>query len=68
MERHMPFKYDDSHEEDVITLVQRGFITRYSKRRKTPIFTAQKLDGAAYKLLKDDVMNLFNVLHLTTSI
>ena len=55
---HMPFKFDDSQveiKENIVLLLQKGFINRYSKRRKTPIFTAQKLDGKSYKNLKEKV-------------
>ena len=53
---HMPFKFDDSQlVENKVFLLQRGFINRFSKKRKTPIFTAQKLDGKALKTLRENV-------------
>ena len=54
---HMPFKFDDSKAEkagDTEMLLQEGFINHYSKKRKTPVFTAQRLDG---KILKATVSN-----------
>ena len=56
----MPFKFDDSKavkKSDVVLLFQDSFINRYSKKRKTPIFTSQRLDGKALKLLKKNVKN-----------
>ena len=54
---HMPFEFDVSKVEkagDTKILLQSGFITCFSIRRKTPIFTAQRLDG---KTLKATVSN-----------
>ena len=43
---HMPFKFDASKvEKNVLPLIQNGFINYYSKRRQTPLFTAEKLNG-----------------------
>ena len=56
----MPFKFDDSKavkKSDVVLLIQDNFINRYSKKRKTPIFTSQRLDGRALKKLKKSVKN-----------
>lgn len=54
----MPFMFDDSKAEkkaDVLLLFQDSFINRYSKKRKTPVFTSQRLDGKALKMLKKNV-------------
>ena len=41
----MPFMFDDSKAEkkaDVLLLFQDSFINRYSKKRKTPVFTSSE--------------------------
>ena len=64
---HMPFNFDDSRlvekKEDIELLLQEGFINRYSKIRKTPIFTAQKLDGESYKELKENVKQNYCIMY-----
>ena len=59
---HLPFKYDDkriSKDGLLSTLVQNGYIIRYSKRQQTPVFTAQKLDG---KLLKQMIAKVYIII------
>ena len=59
MEEHLPFKYDDSKiskQAQLETLPQDGYITRYSKKRQIPLFTAQKLNGLLLKKLKKKVI------------
>ena len=48
VEEQLPFKFDDSRtkEANIMTLCQDGYIIRYSTERKTPLFTAQRMDGA----------------------
>ena len=51
-EEHLPFKYDVSKTKDfnsLKTLCQDGYVILYSTRRKTPLFTAERLDGPAFK-------------------
>ena len=53
----MPFDFHDGtagKAGDTVMLLQKDFINRFSKKRKTPIFTAQRLDG---KKLKATVSN-----------
>ena len=61
LQYHLPFKYDDKRisKDGLSTLVQNGYIIRYSKRRQTPAFTAQKLDG---KLLKQMIAKVYIII------
>ena len=55
LKEHMPFNFDDRETTDngyLKTLCQDGYIIRYSTRRKTPLFTAERLDGTVKKKLK----------------
>ena len=47
----MPFEFNDNNanDGDTVMFLQQGFINQYSKTRKTPIFTAQRLVGKALK-------------------
>ena len=52
LEQHLPFKYDASSTTDANNLkglCQDGYIIIYSTRRKTPLFTAERLDGVVLK-------------------
>ena len=60
VKQHLPFDYDDRNavtddrnaETDVSklkTLCQDGYIIRYSTERRTPLFTAQRMNGAVRK-------------------
>ena len=54
---HMPFDIDDSKTEDnkhLKTLVQDEFTTRYSGKRRTPLYTLEKLDGAIIKFQREN--------------
>ena len=45
----MPFMFDDKNTEDanhLKDLCQGGYVIRYSTRRRTPLFTAERLNGA----------------------
>ena len=45
---HMPFTIDDSKTTDanyLRDLCQDGYVIRYSTKRRTPLFTAERLDG-----------------------
>ena len=67
----MPFEHnlDPDTNKDIIVLYQDGFVNWYSKSRKTPVFTAERLNGPLLakkvskvhlKLLKfNDVFLLF---------
>ena len=57
LKKHLPFKYDDTKmsDEGLQLLVQDGFVIRYSDKRKTPLFTSQKLDGKVLKQIEDAV-------------
>ena len=57
LQYHLPFQVNDKRisKDGLSTLVQNGYIIRYSKRRQTPVFTAQKLNGKLLKQLKAKV-------------
>ena len=58
LDNHLPFKYDDSKAErkqHLIDLCQDGYIIRYSTRRLTPLFTAQRLNGSLLKAARENV-------------
>ena len=48
IDEHMPFEHnlDPDTNKDIIVLYQDGFVNWYSKSRKTPVFTAERLDGS----------------------
>ena len=54
LNHHLPFDYDDSSftGENLKLLVQDGYVIRYSVQRKTPLFTAERLDGSALQSVK----------------
>ena len=60
LEEHLPFNYDDTqmNDEGLQLLVQDGFVIRYSDKRKTPLFTSQKLEGTVLRQVEDEV-NIF---------
>ena len=69
----MPFKYDDSQAEEtrhLKTLCQDGYMIRYSTRRKTPLFTAERMDGTVLKEKKvsacEELNYIIGVHELTT--
>ena len=43
------------NDEGLQLLVQDGFVIRYSDKRKTPLFTSQKLEGKVLKQVEDEV-------------
>ena len=45
-------------DEGLQLLVQDGFVIRYSDKRKTPLFTSQKLDGKVLKQVEDEVVKI----------
>ena len=73
-ELFMPFKYDDSLADNengkyLKTLCQDGYMNRYSTRRKTPLFTAERMDGSVLKALKESVRNyIIGMRELTTHV
>ena len=54
LNQHLPFKYDDRsfNVENLKLLVQDSYVIRYSIQRKTPLFTAERLDGSALRSVK----------------
>ena len=54
---YLPFKYDDSKAENgsLKDLCQDGYIIHYSTRRRTPLFTAQRLNGSLLKAVRENV-------------
>ena len=60
LRQHLPFEYDDSMSEsasNIKTLCQDGYIIRYSTKRRTPLFTAQRFNGLDYKAARLSVRN-----------
>ena len=58
LKKHLPFKYTVTNRNAYYlkTLCQKGYVIIYSTRRKIPLFTAERLDGA---VLKAHVRNFF---------
>ena len=51
LKEHMPFDFEDrvTKDKQLKTLCQDGYIIRYSISRRTPLFTAERLDGTVLK-------------------
>ena len=49
-ERLMPFEFEILNAEKIVTLFHYDFINYYSKLRKTPVFTAERLNGMLLKV------------------
>ena len=53
LEQHLPFAYDDTNAvadiRNLKTVCQDGYVIRYSTERRTPLYTAERLDGAVMR-------------------